>query len=700
MARQCVLAGGVLALAAFLPPAAGQEVPATQPATEETPAPPAPEEVRRTTLLDLHNLALELGFESAYDVRDVKYSYAPYNSFERTAHQKDEAWRFQETLGIATAGALFDERIAQFDIMARYGLSQEGFTETGPGRGLSDRPHGDVLEYDINLNFLPRGTLSGNAYAQRLTSRVPRTFLPSLDRSLERYGGGLYLNSPTFPMRLTFDHTWEELTSRTRDLNDDEQRGENQFRYEGTWQISQKQSLRIEYEYADRHERYSGSRTSFDTTRNYLTLNHVLRFGPQDRSSWETLARIQDESGDLARDNAEVSTRLRLQHTDSFSTNYAAQFLRDSFQELTTETVRGEAGFTHQLRDLLTTTVQLYGLQQQANANADLCEWGALVNTSYAQDNALGRLSANLAYNHTSTETRNGDRGGIVIGESVTFRDPLPAYLAQTDVDLLSLVVTDANRSRTYLPVRDYVALKIGRYTALHRVPTGQIADGQTVLVTYTYRVLDDYSVRRERFDVRVQQDFKSGLSAYYAGSFQDEDRGAQRYLPFRERDVMRHRLGATYRRKLWSAGLEYEYNDDSIDPYHALHANGDAVLWQKAGNQLDAKGMLSHFCFWGADDLEQHNTTLLDLGGAYRCLLRRDLEATASALYRYENDSLAGITNGVDLTAAVDWRIGYFSLRFEAEYDLLSLPDSVENGASFWVKLRREIPVINKDMR
>jgi hypothetical protein len=109
---------------------------------------------------------------------------------------------------------------------------------------------------------------------------------------------------------------------------------------------------------------------------------------------------------------------------------------------------------------------------------------------------------------------------------------------------------------------------------------------------------------------------------------------------------------------------------------------------------------MLSHFCFWGADDLEQHNTTLLDLGGAYRCLLRRDLEATASALYRYENDSLAGITNGVDLTAAVDWRIGYFSLRFEAEYDLLSLPDSVENGASFWVKLRREIPVINKETR
>jgi len=74
-------------------------------------------------------------------------------------------------------------------------------------------------------------------------------------------------------------------------------------------------SLRLEYEYDDRREQYSGADTRFDTTRNYLTLNHVLRFGRDARSAWETLARFQDETGDLARDNAEVSTRLRLQHS-------------------------------------------------------------------------------------------------------------------------------------------------------------------------------------------------------------------------------------------------------------------------------------------------------------------------------------------------------------------------------------------------
>jgi hypothetical protein len=389
-----------------------------------------------------------------------------------------------------------------------------------------------------------------------------------------------------------------------------------------------------------------------------------------------------------------------LQHTDALSTNYAAQFVKDSFQELTTETWRGEVGMTHQLRDWLTTTVQVYGLQQQADKNADVFEWGGLLSTAFAHDNPLGRFSANLSYNHTQSEARNGARRGIVIGESATLRDPLPTYLAQSDVDLLSLVVTDAERKRTYLPVRDYVAMKVGRYAAIIRVPTGEIADRETVLVSYTYQVADDYRIRRDRLDVRLQQDFKFGLSPYYAGSFQDEDHDRSDFLAFRERDVVRHRLGATYRRRLWSVGAEYEYNDDGIDPYQALHANGDAVLWQKATNQLDAKSTLSHFRFWGAYDLPEHQTTLLDVGGSYRYLVARDLEASATALYRYEDDSLNGLTHGADLSAAVDWRIGYFTLRFEAEYDLLQLPGSADNSASFWIKLRRDIPVITKETR
>lgn len=713
MRRRCAIVGGLIAAALCLadrssaqsaetqptepPPVAAAPAEAGAPTTApaaEPPPPPAPPP--RDGMFDLRYFGMDLGFEATYDQQRTAFETG--QRWRSVWRQTNRAMRLEETVGLEAQGALIDEKLLTFDLGARWGLSQERFWETRPGRDLYQSPDGHLLEYDAKFTLFPRGKISVSGYALREDSRLPRAFLPSLDRSLERYGLSVFLNDPRFPMRFEFAHLYDELTSRTYALQDDEQRGEDKFRYEATWQIDPRHSLRLEYEYEDRSEQYSGSATRFDTTRNYLILNHALRFGEGDRSAWETLARFQDETGDLARDIAEVNSRLRLQHTKSFATNYNFQFLRDAYQELTTDTWRGEAGFTHQLGERLTTSMQLYGLSQSADENADFHEWGGLINLAFARDNDLGRFSANLSYNHTRTDTNDGGRTGVVVAESLTFRDPLPAYLLHTDVVLGSIFVTNAARTRTYLPIRDYIILPLGRYFALKRVPTGNIADRETVLVTYTYRVYQDYDLTRDRLDIRVQQQFKFGLTPYYAGSFQNEALDEGDFYRFRERDVTRHRLGATYKRRRWSVGAEYEYNDDSIDPYRAMHFNGDVVLVQKARQQLDGKATLSRFWFDGARGLPERNTTLLDLGLTYRQLLAQNLEATAGAMYRFEDDSLFGDTHGVDLTTGLEWKIGYFSLLFEAEYDLLDLPGSRDDGFAVWLKLKREIPIYAKN--
>ena len=667
--------------------AASADTPTTQPARTNTDAatprsgPP---------LFDFDSLSFELGFEGTYDGRKTRS-----DGWRRDWHQTNRALRLEETVGLRGSGALFGEKIALFDFALEGGLTQERFSESRPGPNLDERTHGDLLEYDLSFTLLPQGTVSVHAFATRADTRVPRAFQPSLDRTLERYGADVFVHHRTFPMRFTFEHVWDEFTSRTERLRDSEERGRDTFRYEGTWQISERHSLQLEYQYDDRREQYSGGRTHFDTTRNYIVLNHTLRFGDAGRNVWESLARFQGETGDLARDVAEVFTRLRLQHTDALATNYRAQFLRESFHELTTRTWRGDVGLTHQLGDTLVSSLQLYGLQQNADQNADFSEWGGTASASYSRDNRLGRFSANLSYNHVATDTQDGGRRGVVIGESVTFRDPLPGYLVHTDVDLLSILVADARGARTYLPGRDYLVVRLQRYTAIQRIPTGAIADRQTVLVSYTYRVFGDYDISRDRIDFRAQQDFDFGLTPYYAASVQNENIDDSRYVRFDSRNVNRHRLGATYRQKRWSLGLEYEYNDDTFDPYQALHFNGDVVLWHTARGQLDGNGALSRFWFDGTNGLASRDTTLLDLGVSYRYLFARSLEGNATALYRYEDDSIYGITHGVDLLAALEWKLGYFALRFEAEYDALDLPNSADDGFAVWLKLKREIPLV-----
>ena len=496
------------------------------------------------------------------------------------------------------------------------------------------------------------------------------------------------------------EHVWDELDSRTDGLYSDERRGRDTFRYEATWQIADRHSLRLEYEYDDRQEQYSGGNTRFDTTRHYITLDHVLRFGEQGRSSWETSARFQDETGDLARDNLELATRLRLAHTDALTTNYALQFLRDDFQWLSSRILRSEAGVNYQFTESLNTTVQLYGQRQDGDASTDFTEWGGVATAAYIHENKLGHFLANLSYNHVATDTKDGNRQGIVIAESATFRDPLASYLVHAEADVYSIVVTDANRSRVYLAGRDYSTFRMGRYTALRRIPTGQINDRQTVLVSYTYRAFSDYDVARDRVDLRIQQAFDCGLTPYYAASFQNEDIDRARFLPYRARDINRQRIGDTYRQKRWSTGLEYEYNDDAIDPYEAVHCNGDVVLLQSPRQQLDAKTTIARFWFDGTSALPGRDTTLLDLGASYRCLLRQDVEINAAAMYRYEDDSLFGITHGADLSATLDWMIGHFKLRLEAEYDMLDLPGSRSADASVWIKVKREIPLLARTRR
>ena len=697
-----LLIGGIIGLVHGPAPVQAADTPASQPASSSTTQPasaaaPEPEvEQRRWQVLSLRTLLAELGFEAAWDTRSVRAdSRSPFDRW--TFHQIHSAQRFQETVGVRADGTLVGEDWAQFDVMTRWGLSQERHWQSGTGPDERATPHGQLFEYSANITFFPRGRLSGTVSAERITDRVPRTFLPSLDRTRERYGAGLFFNDPRLPMRLTFEHSWDELDSRTRDVRDDERRGRDQLRYEATWQIDTHHALRLEYEYDDRHEQYAGSDTRFDTLRHYLTLNHVLRFGDRGRSSWENVLRLQEESGDLARDVAEAASRLRLQHSDALASDYRVQFLRDSFERLTTETWRGEAGLTHRLDSWLTTTAQIYGLHQSATRNAEWDEWGGQIGTSAVRDNSWGRLSANLTYHHASTDTRQGTRRGVVLDESVTFRDPLPVYLAHTDVDVASIVVTDETRSRTYLRGRDYVVARAGPYTALRRVASGAIPDRATVLVAYTYRVADGYNVHRDRVDFRVQQAFRGGLVPYYAASFQAEAADPRPPRAFRDRDVNRHRLGATYRQPRWSLGLEYEYNDDSLDPFQAVHANGDAVLWQHATHQVDGRASASRFWFRGLEDLPRRDALVCDIGLGFRSEPVRYLTFDFSALYRYEDDQLYGLTHGVDLTAVLEWRIGYFTLRFEAEYDLLDLPGSREHAASFWIKLKREIPVVER---
>lgn len=670
----------------------------------------------RRGILSIDDLSIGLGFDAGGTRDHVRTE--PMNILQPRAYpQRDETLFFRETIDLESSGSIINERILRYEMMTRWGLSQERFQESRPwpDPNLDTNPHGQVLEYDLRLQALPVGKVSANASASQLRDRVPRPFLPSLDRRREQYNAVVTLNDPVLPMSLTFDHLFDELkggnTFEYGNLDDKQENGQDTFSYDATWQPTENHSLKLNETYQDLSEQYSGINGNFDTTRNEVSLLDTIQFGSQRQHRLESLFRDQEESGAWAQDITEASERLLLQHSETLSTTYGVQWLREAFQQLESKMLRGDAGVSHTYADMLTSTLNLYGLRQDTNENSDLTEWGSLANWAFSRQNSMGRFSSNVSYNHTDSQTHDGERDALVLSESATFRDPLPVYLAHAQINPWTIVVRDAQRLLFYLPGRDYIVLPLGKLTALVRVPTGYIQNGQTVLVSYAYETLDNYKLRRDRGDWRIQQDFNGGFSPYYAGTLQQEDLSPKTNLLWEDRNINRQRVGATYRRPRWSVGSEYEYNDDSVDPYQAVHGNGDVVLLQNASHQLNARSTVSRFDFRGQRTgappdgfiidlyprrLPHRDVTLLDMGLDYRFVMGPKVETGVTAAYRYQDDSIYGLTNGVDLRGNVAYRIGQFTVLFEIEYETLSLPSSDQDSFGFWIKVRREIPVIS----
>ncbi len=669
--------------------------PIVRASTDPSPPAPPPAPPPPRNILEIYELMLELGFEGGYDRRHTAFDQAGLLS--RRYRQTNTDWRLEETLEVSAAGAAFGENVLHWDIAVLGGLTQEGYRERRPGRDISDHPDGSIFEYDARATLFPQGRLRADFYASREDTRLPRAFQPSLDRSYERYGADVVFGHHVLPMRLSYEHTWDALTSGSDALYDDERRGRDRLSYEATWHINPDQELRFDYEYDDRLERYSGLRQEFSTSRNYTRLSHNWRFGDDRRSSWRTELRWQDESGDLERDIGELNSRLRLQHTEDFSTQYAFQFLRDTFETIEATTHRGEIGLTHQLDDRLTTTLEFYGLRQSVEHDADLAEFGGIFNTQYRQQNNWGEFSARFGYTGSVSDFDDDERSGVIVAEAVTLRDPVASYLAQRYVRQTSLIITDATRRRIYLPIRDYVVQQFGAYTAIVRTPTSAITNGETVYATYVFDTYRDYRLDRHRFDWRVQQSFENGITPYYAGSYQDEELSNERFQRFLPRDVQRHRIGVSWRRPQWSAAAEYEYNDDSIDPYQAIHTRGDMILYRDAQWHVDTRASISRFWFRGDRELEQRNTTFVDAGMTLRYLLTDRVEARSAVLYRYEDDTIYGDTHGLDITSSFEVQVGYFDLLFEAEYDVLDIRDARDEALVFWLKAKREIPIISR---
>ena len=605
--------------------------------------------------------------------------------------QKNTDYGFEERVGLKLGGTVLDPGFITFAGDFSFALTQDRYEEKISGYGTrTDDDNGYLVHYDARVNFLQGKILSGSLYALRRDDRINRRFQPTLDEERTGFGTNWVFAHDKIPMELSYDYLETDRTGNWYD-GDDEHYTESTFHWAADWLVSEHRKFSLSYEHGETKQEYQGLDDAFETTRDLVKLTHDWEFGSESQHSLRSFVRWQEESGDFARDLYESSQQLTLHHSDSLQTMYTYQHNRERYEELDIDTHRADFQLVHQMYSNLTTTVDVFGLYEDIEDDVETVQYGAAVDWQYNRRNRFGHLNANLALAY-DTEDISGDNGRrIVLDESGTFRDPLSIILRNRNVVQATILVTDATNRRYLRPGVDYVVSRQGNVTRLLRLRTGQIADGDTVLIDYEYRTPADGKIDTMRVDFNVEQRFTFGLTPYYRWSYRNqENEGSTGFARWVDR-TNHHRLGVNYEQERFSLGAEFEIFDDTVDPYDAVHVNGLLHVVRSPDHNLDLSSRFSRMCF--EDDSFGRDVTMVDVELDHRWRLTESLSTVERIAYRFEDDSVAGDTNSWDVTAGLEYIVGDFSGELTVEYDRLGLPESEEEDFGVYFRVRRDIP-------
>ncbi len=641
-----------------------------------------PERIR-PGLLHLRRLDAEWEYEGSFD----RFRVRSKDGTGRTnARQTNQTSLNRPVLTLRFQGDIVHPYLVDFYGKIGLGYSRSFYRERRSGQSRSDRSSGYLAEFDLRADLFKTKPVSGTVYGQRGEDRIPRLFLPTLRQRRTAYGTAWFHRTDRVLMELSFDH-FETDRFGNRRSRDDERIVEDYLRYSLDWTIGPDEKLKLDYERSRRQQEFQGSQFKFDTRRDQLRLDYDRAFGDRKQHRFTAFARFQEESGDLARDIFEVSPQVILEHSKTLSTSYGYQFTRERLDGISVDQHRGDFQITHRFMKNLTTTFDVFVLDERTENDVQTTQAGASVAWQYTRSNPYGRLSADLRLSGDSEQTRGNSSTRLILNESGTFRDPLPVYLVRPAVARASVLVTDSTGRIVYRIGTDYLVSTLRDRTVLTRVPSGRIVNGQTVLVDYRYRTPRSGRIDTTRIDFSIQQDFESGWTPYYRINYRDQD--VNRTVGFLQRAdrTNNHRLGLTYSRPRWSWSAEYEIFDDTVEPYDAFHVTGNWNAIRTQDKLLDFRGRFSQYLFEGGFD--KREVSEFNLSTVYEVRLSRDWTSAVSSSYRWEDDSVRGLTTAADIEAVLAYRYQNMSVELSLEYDLLRIAGSKEDGMSAWVNLR-----------
>jgi len=427
----------------------------------------------------------KLGLEGYCRLREEERKTPNYKL--KTTDQK-----FVESMTIETNGWIYHPNLMEFYLALEPEAQQEKFqqTESVLNQTQTYRKNIPVLAFDVGATFFKQKPLSLDIFANRTKADIDFSNAHDADIDSEQLGTRLNFNNPTLPVSLSLIHN---KLDQTGFYESEQERNEGQLTIGHN---AKKSVTHLNMIYLDSET----TRTTFETldfsTKTLSTeLTNAYFVTDDNRVRLDSrIYNLQADYNGLDQDTWIVSENLYWPFSDTLLTRYRADYNHNDFGGLVSQEAGFSAGLTH-LFDHLTTDLDAAAVMNRFDGGSlDLYKTNA--GFFYHRPIPWGSVELNAAFDYGLTN-RSGTSRIIPRQEQLVLPTGTETFLDKENVDLASIVVTDITGSTVYTENIDYRVEMVGDAVNISRTMLGAIADGQQVIVNYTYQINTEYDDSR-----------------------------------------------------------------------------------------------------------------------------------------------------------------------------------------------------------
>ncbi len=490
----------------------------------------------------------------------VIYDFDEERRESGSSSSKDITQELRERLLLETRGWVYHPALMTFKLRLEPEWRQIDEDRDRTGTDVTAAPPDEGREdaflgaYDANVHLLQYKPYSLRLYGQRRETTLRSAFAQSSDSEIDTYGADLYLKPKQLPTTIGYSH---REVDQTGFFSSDETRDE--FRLL-TRHIANRSQTRLNANYTE------SERTSQGILNAIETLNADLH------NHWEILDKRRlrlnsfwnyrsTQSDTIDTTDWRIAENLHWRHRTNLYSDYNANFGRLETNDFEQENQSYSARVTHLYKDQLTTTLE-GGYTGNSFTGGDDQTYRTRLDLSYRRPTQWGRLNLFAGWGYNITQRDADDLDRQVLDESRILSNTGPVqFLANEDVDLASVVVTDNTNTTVFALGADYTLTLVGQQVRIDRTTFGAIADGQEVFVDYVFTADEpfDDTLLRQSYGIEMLFGSALTLSYRYQQDTQDITSGPEPDNPV---DDTLHHASARYVLPWSETRLDYEDSD------------------------------------------------------------------------------------------------------------------------------------------